>query len=173
MPRFTGRFTAIRLKSGEFTKDLHQQMQINNRTAARAWVRAVIQLVPVWSGESRGSIKFATGSNGFLGSFLRVAVPINPVKGGTRKNKNATTGEAHYDFVAETPVYLFKFNSLVPQYMHHEFFARPAGINQQIIAPWRSLEAGRLAYKAAIRAELKKLPKITKYFLRVQIPFGA
>lgn len=170
MPRINARFTAIRV-SKSFTKELDEQLQIKVRKAARAWIAAVILQVPAWSGMTKGSIKFAQGPNGSLAAFLRVAVPITPVKGGERKDKNAAAGGpfGHYQFVAESPVYLFKFRSDVPHYLHHEFFARPAGVQQQIIAPWKSFRAGAAAFRETMHEEIATLPKISKFFLRVPV----
>lgn len=116
-----------------------------------------------------GSIKFADGPGGSLAAFLNVAVPIDAAHARPSKNKDVGAAYGSYDFVNEGQLHLFKFNSTVPHYMHHEFFDRPAGVNQQIIAPWLSFQVGRDAYKETFRAGLSKLPKIQKFFLRTRV----
>ncbi len=72
MIELKGFFTKLTLDPGRYTKTLDKSMNVQLRQAARAWLRAVILKVPVWTGMSRGSLRP-------LGAFLRVAVPISPV----------------------------------------------------------------------------------------------
>lgn len=173
MPRYYGRFFGIRVR-GSYTKKLDSALQALNRNAARAWVKAVILRVPVWTGMALGSVKFAQGSNGVLSRYLNVSIPINPRE--HRKGKSPERGGtwAFYRFTASRHIYRFTFRSDLVYYIHNEFFARtdPGASGQQIIAPWHSLEAGEAAYRQAIRSGISKLPKVRDNLIKVDIPLG-
>ncbi len=174
MPRFYGRLVHFRLNQAKYNKTLDQAATRLVRQAARAWLRAMILQVPVWSGMARGSIKFASGPGGVLSRYLNVEVPINPIKATRKKNQLTGAPYGRYNFITSRHTYRFKFRSDVPHFILNEFFARTdAGAGgQQIIAPWNSLEAGAAAFRATIRAGIPKLPNPGKAIERTIIPFG-
>lgn len=174
MPRFYGAFQGFGFSKDPYNKRVDLDIQRIVRNAAREWLRAMIVFVPVWTGQVRGSIKFARGTNGNLARFLNVSIPINPIK--ARPNKNQLTGgpKGHYAFTIQRHVYRFRFRSDIIYYIHNEFFARtdPGAAGQQVVAPWHSLEAGEVAYRAAIEAGKARITRIQSAIVKTRIPIG-
>lgn len=166
-----GSLHGLKIDHGKFTKALDTAAKRLTLEAARQFVRAMIRLVPVWTGMAMGSIKFARGTNGNLGRYLNVAIPISPKA--YRKNKNPEIGGAmgRYNFTAQRHIYTFLFRSDVPHFFMNNFFERtdPGAKNQQIQAPWGALEAGQDAYRNHVRANIGKLPKVGKFIEKVVI----
>lgn len=173
MPRATLRLSAIKVDP-KWTPRIEEQLNVAVRNAARAWMRAVVVQIPVWSGMARGSVAFADGTNGFLSEFLNVAVPIDPEPGRTRRGKNAEAGGemGHYSFTDSRHVFQFYFRSDVPHWLFHEIYARPASVQQQIIAPWQALQYGEAAFGLSMHDSLGKLPRVKSALIRVQTQPG-
>jgi hypothetical protein len=176
MPRTYARFQSLKIK-GNFTSVLDEKLQVILRKAARAYIRALITQVPVWTGMALGSVKFARGPGGFLAQYLNIAIPIVPhPKAKVRSYKNAAAGGrlGSYDFTSSRHIYRFKLRSDVVHYILNEFFARPPGVNEQIVAPWQSQEHGLRAFQDTVTSELAKLPKVLDFaFNEEPIVFGA
>lgn len=174
MPRFRGSLVGLHFAKEPFSKTMDAAIQRLIKGAAREWLRAMIVQVPVWSGETRGPIKFARGPNGNLARFLNVSIPIVPRQ--RRENKNEQTGarKGRWNMTAANHVYRFYFRSDVIQYMHNEFFARsdPGAGGQQVIAPWHSLEVGRDAFEHFVQEGKAKLPRIQNAITTFRIPIG-
>ena len=166
--RVIGSLHGLKFAKEPFGKTLDSALQVLIRNAAREWLRAVILRIPVWTGQSLGSIKFAEGPGGNLARFLNVAVPIVPhprarVTGAKNQNSqpgswNTTSGQHRYRFF---------FHSNVEYMIHHEFFERTdRGASGQpsdergIIAPWHALEDGGRAFNDEIERGKAKLPRI-------------
>lgn len=165
MPRTYARFQGIKLRT-DWTKKLDERFQITLRKGARAYLKALITRVPVWTGMARGSIKFARGPNGFLAAYLNVAIPIVPhpkAEFQVGKNQHAGGPYGSYNFTSGRHVYQFKFRSDVVHYIMNEFFARPPKVKQQIKAPWHSQEAGVAAFKRTVQMEMDATPDVRKW----------
>lgn len=120
-----------------FNEKLLEAIGKQMRNAARAFVRAAIRNVPVWSGMSRGTYLP-------LGRFLRVAIPINPRAGVLDKRdvgERLTMYSAQDSFVRNGNVFSFRFGHFVKHYMYQEFFRGPSQTS-----PWKSYAAGRAAF---------------------------
>jgi hypothetical protein len=163
----------LKLDKGAFTKTFTEAMETQNRQAARAWLRAVLIKVPVWTGEAKGSLRP-------LGQFLKVAVPIGPIST-TREAKRAISeghtvaageGQGHFQFKNEDGKrFVFIFKTDVVHYLINEFYNVKPPINLIQPVPWFSLRAGKAAYKQYLNDNLKqKIPKI-KSFLTSEIRY--
>lgn len=155
MPRITLSFTNLQFDAASYKKALHDTLEKEIRMAARAWLRAVIPRVPVYTGTARGSLQP-------LGRFLRVAVPISPVA--KRKNMGPSVGsrEQDFKFTSENGKYLFIFSSEVAHYKINEFYSVPLKLRNP--TPWLSFEAGRQAFDQYLTTELpKKLPNASNF----------
>lgn len=150
----------IELNKGQYTKALFDTLDTQNRQAARAWLRAVLLRVPVFTGQARGSLKP-------LGQFLKVAVPINPVAHRSGYGPEYGASQSSFEF---TRGYIteFVFNEAVIHYLINEFYdVNPPIHLTHSPRPWASFEQGKLAYRAYLKQYLKeKLPQISKYMLR-------
>lgn len=165
MPITSARFQTIKLK-GDWTKTIDERFQTISRKGARAYLRALITQVPVWTGMARGSIKFARGPNGFLAQYLNVAIPIVPhpqARFIAGKNQYAGGAYGRYNFTSGRHIYQFRFRSDVVHYILNEFFARPPTVNQQIEAPWHSQEVGVAAFQSTVKAEMDALPSVRSW----------
>lgn len=155
MPRITLTLVDLKFDADNFRKTVHATLEKEIRMAARAWLRAVIPRVPVYTGMARGSLQP-------LGRFLKVAVPISPVA--KRKNMGPAVGAAQQSFKFEVKngKYLFGFNSTVAHYMINEFYSVPLPLRNP--TPWQSFEAGRTAFNEYVANELpKKLPRVNNF----------
>jgi len=149
-----GFFTKLTLDPGRYTKTLDKSMNVQLRQAARAWLRAVILKVPVWTGMSRGSLRP-------LGAFLRVAVPISPVA--SRKNYGIQAGAnaSAFKFSKEGTKYIFEFDEGVLHYTINEFYNVKPPINLITPGPYGSFKAGELAFQTYVTDVLPgRLPRL-------------
>lgn len=155
-----------------FTASFDKQAQILVRQAARAWLRAVILEVRVWTGFALGSIKFARGPNGNLGQFLRVSIPISPVSerpkyyyhsDGRRIPKTPERAGVlgKYNFPTAQRRYRFSFRSDVVHFLANEFFE---SVSQT--SPWHSMKAGREAFREYITAHSSDLPHVNSFIVK-------
>lgn len=168
---------------GGFTKTLDMRMGEVVREAARQWLRAVITSVPsardgdfpVYTGMAKASLIP-------LGRFLRVAVPVHPIK--QYKDKNMTKGIAagrapRGGWVRDdhthpmTFVYSFKWQSAVDHYETNELTDN-GWANLIAHRPWNTLEAGNAAFRNHVREAIhRKLPKIKNYLNVVESKRGS
>lgn len=171
MPRTYAKLIGIKLK-GDWNKTIDKRLNIVLRQGARAQILEQYKHVPVWRGMSRGSIKFARGFGGALGEYLNAHIPIEPhpsARGRSRRNPEAGGRKGKYNFTSSRHVYQFTLRSDVLHYEHHEFFERPPGVNQQIVAPWDSTKFGKAAFEREVESRLAKIPKVTDYFINFVI----
>ncbi len=153
--RFKGQLSGLRV-NGTFTKRLDRDLQRLIRQAARAWLREIITRIPIWSGETLGSIKFAQGTDGNLARFLNVSIPINAPY--PRPNKNEQTGgtQGQYNFSYARNVYSFFFRSDVVQFILNEFT-----VANSPTSPWDSLIYAQIAFENYIAENLDRFkPKL-------------
>jgi hypothetical protein len=169
--KVTIKMVYIKLNKGDFTKTLIESLETQNRQAARAWLKAVITRVPIWTGMAQGSLRP-------LGQYLRVAIPITPSSSPRAQiaiahGQNITAGEAmgHFQFKVEAGkriVFIYKTD--VIHYLINEFYdVRPEIHLTHEPVPWFSFRVGKAAYKQYLTENLKKkIPKI-KSFLTSEI----
>jgi hypothetical protein len=152
----------LKFNKEAYSKALDEVLDIQIRQAARAWLRAVYPLVPVWTGESRGSLIP-------LGQYLRIAIPIvrNPSAdrhGYSWRNEAHGIPKGHFNFEHLKTLVRFSFSTDVKQYIINEESNPNPPIHLIHSAPWKSFEAGREAFFAYLRENLsKKLPQLKKY----------
>lgn len=163
MPSVKTKFQSHKYKiQGNYTKTLDKGLKALVRLAARAWLKEVITHIPIWSGETMGSLKFAPGTNGNLARFLNLAIPINPPH--PRRDKTPETGgeQAKYSFTAAKARYSFFYRSDVPAFFYNE-----ANISVSPRSPWQALEAGRISFESYIAKNIDKFkPKLKSLIVR-------
>jgi hypothetical protein len=163
----------LRFAKEPFKKKMDESIKRLIREAAREWLRAMIVRIPVWTGQTLGSVKFARGTNGNLSRYLNVAIPIVPHPSArVRSNKNPSTGRGTYSFTSGQHIYRFYFRSDVIYFLYNDFFVRTdrgAG-GQQIEAPWLSMEAGAAAFREALIRGKPRLPRIVDAIAKTRIP---
>lgn len=162
-----GVFTELYLDVGRYTKTLDKTMNVQMRQAARAWLRAVIVNVPVWTGMSRGSYMP-------LGAFLRVKIPIVPstsphAQSAIRQGRTAQAGADASDFKFDKngTKYRFEFDMGVPSYAINEYFNVKPPINLITPGPWHSFRAGEQAWEDYVRNEMpKRFPRVEQVIIQ-------
>lgn len=180
MPRravkFKFEFSKITFDTGGFTKAFDEKAARLVRMAARAWLRALILQIPVWTGFALGSVKFAKGSGGNLGKYLNVAIPISPRsrrprfyyhRGGRRTPKTPERAGTYseYNFPSGQWRYRFSFRSDVIHFILNEFYASVSPSS-----PWLSMNAGRRAFLDYMKEHVKDLPKVKDYVIKSPDP---
>lgn len=132
--------------------------------AARAWVRAAVAIIPVWSGASRATLQA-------LANAVNEPVPIDPKqsapnrialgrlysRGGVERK-----GAAHYDFYYETTLRYLIANET------KNVKPRTEGLFSRLIepTPYKFREAGDRAAQAVIEKRLSTLPFLARLFGR-------
>ena len=171
---FKAQIRGFKFDFGGFQKSTDTAAKAAVLSAARAWLRAAIVRVPVWTGQALGSVKYAKGRSGvsaglFLGEYLKVQIPIRAYH--WKPNKNPQTGgkQGRFTFSQSKHQYRFTFQSDVIYYIIQDFF----NIGVSKTAPWNSMAAGAQAFNASIGEEmLSRLPRINDFILNSGIVNG-
>lgn len=149
MLEFKGQLYTINFDVAKFKKTLTEKMETQLRQAARAWLRAVIPAVPVFTGTARGTLQP-------LGRILRVAVPISPIA--TRKGKGPSVGASAstFNFTSSNNIYTFSWSNDVLHYYINEYNDMSGLIPLKNPTPWQSIEKGNAAFQLYFDTELQK-----------------
>lgn len=156
---------------GTFTKAVEKEATSAVYNAAREWLSEVITHVPIWTGQSLGSLKYAQGRTGvsaglFLGEYLKLAIPIPAPH--PKPNKNALTGgpQGRFTFSQSKHQFRFTYQTDVIYYVIQDFFF----IHVSPRAPWLSMEFGANSFEFALRSEMAdRLPKVAKFLLDSEV----
>lgn len=153
MFKFKSSFSLIQFQSSAYLRRLQEKLEVIQREAARAWLRAVLEHVPTWTGTARGTYLS-------LGSVLHVAVPITPKV--QRANRGPLFGvvKSYFDFSAEGLVYRFSFTQNLEYYLMDELNIVPNIPS----TPWHSFSFGYEAWKAEVKTRLlKDMPQLATF----------
>lgn len=184
MFRFQASLHSFKFDEDRFTKAFEKAALILIKKAAREWIKAVIIRIGTWTGFAKGSIKFARGPFGDLGSFLRVSIPIN-------KNKEyIRTGRPRFYYgngdikVPKTPErggIRGRYNFTQSQ-GRHRFFYRSDTVHMVANVFYKNAEipstskeamrAGAKAFRAYIRAHAGDLPRVRDYIGKMKLNEG-
>lgn len=178
------------LEIEKYKKAFNEAMQQHMRQCARAFVRAAVPLVPIDTGMARGSYLN-------IGRFLRVNIPLSgrsnrrersrrnkdgtvrtwteanrwyyPPNGGARIPKTPESGAdlTTFTFTNDFGKLGFTINSKV---YHYTIQDEDAG--RSPTSPWRSMQAGREAFREEMKKIKKKIPRLQHYMLETTISYG-
>jgi len=176
---FDARFTGIKFDGEKYMRDLDRAIRKVMREAARAWLIAVLN-APQSAGKDRGDPytigdKFpivtgeAKGSLIPLGRALRVDVPVRPKPG--RENRIAKgMSQGHYNYSREAPgagrvhpTYFFNFQTDVKHYLTNERLAVTKDKDLLSVTPWKTFDAGAIAYQKIMVHLKEQVPRVTDY----------
>lgn len=154
----------LKLNKGKFVKSFDAAMKVQTRQAARAWLREIIEHVPVYSGMSIASLLP-------LGGYLHVAIPITPHPNfynhryaGEFNGIAAGQAEGGYAFIDNNFKYTFTFSTEVKQFIINDInvgLGMPPLLNP---TPWRATELAGVAFKEYLDNNLKnRVPKISDF----------
>ena len=128
-----------KLDLSSYEKRMKAYLDAKLHEGANAWLKAVTNRVPVWSGMARGSLLELTELIG--GTIL-----ISP-----KVSSRIPLGQSLGTAIQED--FIITITTAVPHYTLQEY----TNVNISKSAPWRSLEAGATAYRENIKDI--KLPK--------------
>lgn len=155
MPTIIASFVDLKFDEKGFRKSVDMLMEQQMRMAARAWLRAVIPHVPVYTGMARGSLQP-------LGKFLKVSVPINPYAFRKGMGPAAGASKSLFSFTKTNGIYTFEFDSQVMHYKINEFYNVPLPLIHP--TPWRSFEYGNAAFQKYVStALLRRIPRANNF----------
>lgn len=153
-------FRKLDFKFQKWKQALQASLEVEVTGAMREAMREVVQRIPVYTGEARGTLKP-------IGRFLDLQIPITPV--GRKKGHDQDTGAANSSikFDLSTPLRpTFKVNITLFHLEWNEF-------NESKIspsAPWHAFEAGRRAFQAYLLHNLKRnVPRIRAYTTKTKL----
>lgn len=161
---FSCNIKGLKLNKGKFVKTFDEDMKVQIRQAARAWLRDIIEHIPVYSGMSIASLLP-------LGGYLHVAIPINVNPSSlTHRYGNEPHGIAAgqlaggYAFLDDNFKYTFQFSTDVPQFIINDIstgLGSPPLLNP---TPWNATEQAGFAFQNYLNENLKeRVPKVSDF----------
>ncbi|KKL52037.1 hypothetical protein LCGC14_2289490 [marine sediment metagenome] len=145
--KFTGTFIGAKLDLQEYKSRLQDHLWRELKLAANAWLTGTGGRVPVWSGMARGSLLE-------LNELINGTIVIAPLRVPSRISQGRSLGTAIPESSSELAQITITTN--VEHYNIQEHSKVASGGSPS--APWKSFEAGAVAFKAA--ASLAKLPPL-------------
>lgn len=129
-------------------------MEVQLRQAARAWLRATIQHVPIWTGMSMGSFRP-------LGAFLRIKIPIKPELYIIGRTIERGAAASEYKFMKQGTKYTFEFDEGVASYAINEYFNVNPPLHLKTPGPWYSFRYGEAAFQEYVEKEMpNRFPRV-------------
>jgi hypothetical protein len=158
---FRAQLLQLNFDEAGFKKKLDERLKAGTRQAAREWLRATLERVPVYTGTARGTLLP-------LSRVLRVALPISPIASRPNRGPEVGAQQSDYEFLdGRNGVYGFSFLQGLEYYILND-----ANLVSFIPStPWHSFDAGKEAYDEHIGEVIDSLPKITD-FVRSSVIHG-
>lgn len=158
MLRAEGVIAFPKLDISKFSKALNKAVEAEMKHAARAWLRAVVPLVPVYTGTARGTLRP-------LGQFLRVAVPIRPVEFRNRRGPEVGAAASNFKFEKRGNIFIFQWNHDIGYAILNEFYSRPnPPYSLKNPTPWNAVVAGNAAWNDYVKNTLpKNIPRLNGF----------
>jgi|SRR6185436_8591114 len=168
MPRLVVQVNHIELDRGAFTRALNEAIDRRMRRAAKAFLKVVVDNVPIKTGTSRGSLLP-------LGRLLRISSVVN-LSGAEPDAKRGRTPEAGAKQVSSPPYftnekgkYALQYSTKVLWYILNETFGRGVNVHASPSAPWHSFDKGRDAFKKDLKSLKQDIPKISNYLITTRV----
>lgn len=154
-------FDQLQLQLDQYSQAVNVAIQSQMKEALRAFLRAALTRIPVYSGDAQRSLLP-------IGRFVDENIPIDPVPGAHGHIK--PPGEPLFKFSND---FLHPKITFSPNLLHfkiNEFYDVSSSIPLKSEVPWHALEAGRRAYREYLRANLRKaVPSIKKFIVRTRV----
>lgn len=159
--RIFAKLSKITLDKGRFLKDTDSKMKEIHKEGSREMIRAIYPKVPVWTGQARGTlVPFARS--------VDVVIPIEPVA--FRRGINQFSGETKSIIAVDLTKNRY-VNTIDISLDYYQYLDIKPG--RSPTSPWRSFEAGKIAYKNTISKLLDSLPKVKNYLTYVRVTNNA
>lgn len=161
MFKITMAMKKVDLNVKKFEEDLSEALANEIKEGTRAFLKAVLTKVPVYTGQARGSLKP-------VGQFLNMNISIRPTKGAVKKHPNVKPSDGEkfgsIEFIKNGLNVKVTITQHLMHYLINEFHDVSNSINLKRDVPWNSFEVGRLAYIEYMKTHLKKrIPIIANY----------
>ncbi len=150
MPRLKGTLAKLDFKLNVAKAKIEQDALEILRDGAQAWVRAIADAVPVWSGMSLASLKP-------IADLVGISLNTSPVSGAPdRQSKGRALGSATFE---DGPTkFSFSWESNVFHYLFNEFNdARPYGFHLIRPGPYYSVRKAEGAFFKEVNPRLRRL----------------
>ncbi len=144
--KFKGKFLGAKIDIPVYKRQLQEAMVNALHEGANAWLRAVVGKVPLWSGMARASLLE-------LRELVSGVIVFSPLKAKSRIPKGRSLGKATQVFENDRVTITIETN--VPHYTAQEV---SSGISPT--APWRSLQAGAVAFRQSTQNFRLLVPKL-------------
>ena len=142
--KFIGQFLGARIE--EYQQQLREAMIDALEEGAKIWLQAVVGRVPLWSGMARGSLLE-------LRELINGKIVFTPLKAKSRVPSGRSLGTAEPDYEKDKVTLTITTN--VSHYTAQEY---RSGVSPT--APWRSLDAGAVAFKSYAESMKFLMPKL-------------
>lgn len=132
---------ALNIDLNKYSEYLEKEANIQLRQAVRAWLRVLVEegTIPVWTGTAKGV--FIP-----LGRFLRIAVPIRPIKKRNGYGPSEGASRSLFNFTRIGNRYSFEFiHSVRHLWLNDQFNMKPP-INLTHPGPYEAFEKAGKAY---------------------------
>lgn len=160
---FKGKVVKYALKKSEFTKTLDEACQVQLRQAARAFLRAALTKIPLYTGMTQGSL---VPMARLLGVSLHPKI-TELAAGHGHKDRTADgerMGKKAFKFKNTKHIHSFEFNIPDFYFRVNEFERAPASFKLTNETPWHSFDEGLAAFNAYLSENLvKRAPRLKDY----------
>jgi hypothetical protein len=150
--KFYGTFVGARFNLKQYKKILENQLLKQLHAGVRAWIQAIAGSggrVPLWSGMARASLLE-------IAQLVNGQIVLSPLKVKSRIAEGRVLGTALQ--IIENGKITIKIITDVSHYNIQEYKKVASGGSRS--APWRSREAGMIAFESSISGTVLTPPKI-------------
>ena len=134
--KFTGQFLGAKVDIDKYQQQLREAIENALEEGAKLWLKAVVGRVPLWSGMARASLLE-------LSRLISGQVVLSPLKAKSRIPKGDSLGTAEYNSDRTTL-------TITTNVKHYNVQEYRSGISPS--APWRSLDAGAVAFSNYVKS---------------------
>ncbi len=154
--KFTGTFIGAKLDLQGYKSMLQDHLWRELKLAANAWLTGTEDRVPVWSGMAKGSLLE-------LSELVDGTLIISPLRAPSRIPLGQSLGTAIPEISSDRAQITITTN--VEHYKLQEHSKAKRGGSPS--APWKSFEAGAIAFKEAAKSVRLPAPKIKPVTIKV------
>lgn len=162
---FKGRLALayLEINTDRYNKTLEEEVNIQLRQAVRAWLRVLVEegAIPVWTGTAKGVFLP-------LGKFLRVAIPIRPIKNKKGFGPDVGAKSSTYAFTRVGNKYTFEFIHSIGYLAANEEARLKPPIKLRQPGPYNAFKRAGEAYDKYVDEHFEKrmtrlIAKVTRY----------
>lgn len=150
---FNGRisYVALNVDVNKYSEYLEKEVNIQLRQAVRAWLRVLVEegTIPVWTGTAKGV--FIP-----LGRFLRIAVPISPIKNRKGFGPQVGANRSTFSFTRNGNSYSFEFIHGIEYLWDNDNYNMSPPFNLTHPGPYHAFEKAGKAYDEYVDTYFEK-----------------